>query len=148
MKNDGSPDKSKPQPSKVTPPKNARPTRQKRRKLPSSIPDHPAPANGKSVYGVGEFLQILYQYSPRKRRKIVKKMTEFNFVPVSESSLYRLYAKHEKGERFEFDALWHQCGRPPRINNARLEECVAKLAESHGMKEIKDKVNHILIDEE
>ena len=68
VENEGSPDQSKPQPSKVTPPKKARPKHQKKRKLPSSLPDPPSPADGKLVYGVGEFLQIIYQFPLKKRR--------------------------------------------------------------------------------
>ena len=62
--------------------------------------------------------------------------------------MHRLYTAVDKGEKFKFDADWRVTGRPALIPNSRLKECAAKLADSHGRKDMKTKVNDILIEEE
>ena len=124
--------------------------RPKRKKLPSSIPDPPPPAGNKAQYGVGEFLKIIYGIHPKKRRKMSAKMRSerFGYVPISESSVYRLFQDYENGEHFEFDQEWRRGGRQPRISNSRLEDCAKQLAISRGRKEMKERVNDILVEEE
>mmetsp|Transcript_35034 Transcript_35034/g.73906 ORF Transcript_35034/g.73906 Transcript_35034/m.73906 type:complete len:605 (-) Transcript_35034:53-1867(-) len=122
----------------------------KRKKLPCSVPDPPPPKGNKSEYGIGEFLGIMKHVPPNKRRKMVLKMqsTQFGYVPVTERTVYRIFKESSDGVHFEFDQEWRRNGHPPRIENSRLEICARKLAECQGRKEVQEKINDIILEEE
>ena len=144
---EGSPAASKSPPKSASAKRKRLPTRAKRRD--DAIPDPPAPSNGKDEYGVGEFLRIRSLVDPKKRRKVVLKMMKKGYVPVTESSLYRLYAAVDRGERIALDEPWREgAGRPAKIHNSKLKEITERLSTCQGAKEMKTKVNEILVEEE
>jgi hypothetical protein len=105
----------------------------------------PKPKKG-TVYGMGEFIDIITQYKKNKKRSLargnsfsrgqmMRSMISHGYVPRSYVTASKVIREHEEdGKVFAEFAPWHENGRPPIMLEDEVNDLAVKITNNVGEK--------------